>query len=322
VEARKQGPFRDLFDFCHRVDKRLVNRRVVESLIRSGAFDSLSDHRASLLASVGMALEGAEQASRAAHQVSLFGGMAEAAEPPALVAAPRWGTKERLQNEKLALGFYFSGHLFNIWRDEVRRFARTRIVDLASQSPNDYGGRTYWIAGVVMGVRTQNTSGGRMGIVNLSDDSESNEVIFFGEVFDRFRSKIKEDELLVLEVQLRARGGRPANGEMEGAGETRASIRAINALDLTEARKRFARGVRLTCNGESAGGKLRDMLAPYRNGHCPVSVVYANRGAICEINLGEAWRVNLNDDLIRSLNEWLSPENVRVLYNDGVAGDR
>jgi DNA polymerase-3 subunit alpha len=51
-------------------------------------------------------------------------------------------------------------------------------------------------------------------------------------------------------------------------------------------------------------------------------VVYANRGAICEINLGEAWRVNLNDDLIRSLNEWLSPENVRVLYNDGVAGDR
>ena len=322
VEARKQGPFRDLFDFCHRVDKRLVNRRVVESLIRSGAFDSLSDHRASLLASVGMALESAEQASRAAHQVSLFGGMAEATEPPALVAAPRWGAKERLQNEKLALGFYFSGHLFNIWRDEVRRFARTRIGDLASQSPNDYGGRTYWIAGVVMGVRTQNTSGGRMGVVTLSDDSESNEVIFFGEVFDKFRQKIKEDELLVLEVQLRARGGRPANGEMEGVGEARASIRAINALDLAEARRRFARGVRLTCNGESAGGKLRDVLAPYRNGHCPVSVVYANRGVSCEIDLGETWRVNLNDDLIRSLSEWLSPENVRVIYNDGVTGER
>jgi len=100
--------------------------------------------------------------------------------------------------------------------------------------------------------------------------------------------------------------------------ETRASIRAINALDLAEARRRFARGVRLTCNGESAGGKLRDVLAPYRNGQCPVSVVYANRGASCEIDLGDAWRVNLNDDLIRSLSEWLSADNVRVVYNENV----
>jgi len=318
VEARRQGPFQDLFDFCHRVDKRLVNRRVVESLVRAGAFDAVNDHRASLLASVGTALESAEQASRAAHQVSLFGSLAEAAQRPALAGVARWGAKERLQNEKLALGFYFSGHLFNIFRDEVRRFVRTRIGGLAALSPGDYAGRTFWIAGVVMGIRTQNTSSGRMGVITLADDSESNEVIFFGEVFDKFRQKIKEDELLVLEVQLRARGGRPINGEMESAVETRASIRAINALDLAEARRRFARGVRLTCNGESAGGKLRDVLAPYRNGQCPVSVVYANRGASCEIDLGDAWRVNLNDDLIRSLSEWLSADNVRVVYNENV----
>ena len=87
-------------------------------------------------------------------------------------------------------------------------------------------------------------------------------------------------------------------------------------FDLTEARQRFARGVRLTCNGASSGGRLRDVLAPYRSGTCPVSVVYANRGAVCEIDLGEAWRVNLHDYLIRSLGEWLSPENVRILYGD------
>ena len=317
MEARRQGLFQDLFDFCHRVDKRLVNRRVVESLVRAGAFDAVNDHRASLLASVGTALESAEQASRAAHQVSLFGNLAEAAQRPALAGVPHWSARERLQNEKLALGFYFSGHLFNIFRDEVRRFVRTRIGDLAALSPGDYAGRSFWIAGVVMGVRTQNTSSGRMGVITLADDSESNEVIFFGEVFDKFRQKIKEDELLVLEVQLRARGGgRPINGEADSVAETRASIRAINALDLAEARRRFARGVRLTCNGESAGGKLRDVLAPYRNGPCPVSVVYANRGASCEIDLGDAWRVNLNDDLIRSLSEWLSAENVRVVYGE------
>jgi DNA polymerase-3 subunit alpha len=223
-----------------------------------------------------------------------------------------------LQNEKLALGFYLSGHPFNLYREEVRSFARTRIGELASLPAGDQAGRTYWVAGVVMGVRAINTSAGRMGVVMLADDADSNEVIFFGEVFDKFRQKLKEDELLVLEVQLRARGGggRMVNGEFESGGEARASIRAVNALDLNEARNRFARGVRIMCNGGSSGGKLRDLLAPYRSGRCPVSVVYANRGAVCEIDLGENWRVHPHEDLIQSLREWLSPENVSVVYSD------
>ncbi|MBI2510104.1 MAG: DNA polymerase III subunit alpha, partial [Betaproteobacteria bacterium] len=315
VEARREGPFKDLFDFCHRVDRRLVNRRVVESLIKAGAFDTVNDHRASLLASVGLALESAEQAGRAANQVSLFGDLADAASRPALTGVPRWSGKARLQNEKQALGFYFTGHLFDIYREEVRSFVRMRVADLAGLSPNEYSGRTCWVAGVVMGTRIQNTAGGRMGIITLADDSGTNEVVFFGEVFDRFRQKIKEDELLVLEVQLRLRGGRAAGGEYEGGGmESRVSIRAVTALDLAEARNQFARGVRLTCNGDSSGGRLRDLLAPYRSGRCPVSVVYTNRGAACEISLGEQWRVSLHDDLIRSLTEWLSPENVKIVY--------
>jgi DNA polymerase-3 subunit alpha len=239
---------------------------------------------------------------------------------------PRWGVKERLQNEKLALGFYLSGDLFNLYRDEVRRFVRMRISEVAAQSPGDFatGGQKYLIAGIVMDIRIQNTASGRMGIVTLADDSEPNEVIFFGDVFDKFRQKLKEDELLVMEVQLRARGGggRMVNGEFESGGEARASIRAINVLDLAEARNRYARGMRITCNGASSGGKLRDLLTPYRSGRCPVSVVYSNRGATCEIDLGDAWRVNLNDDLIRSLHEWLSPENVRIVYNEIATSDR
>ena len=90
LAARKDGPFRDLFDFCERVDKRSVNRRTVEALVRAGAFDCLNanDHaqRASLLASVGIALEAAEQAERNAKQVSLFGaGEGGSQQKPALV---------------------------------------------------------------------------------------------------------------------------------------------------------------------------------------------------------------------------------------------
>ena len=319
VEARKQGPFTDLFDFCHRVDKRLVNRRVVESLIRAGAFDSLNDHRASLLASVGVALESAEQASRAAHQVSLFGELAEGTQRVALVDAPRWGEKERLQNEKAALGFYFSGHLFNIYRDEVRRFVRTRLADLGASGNGDYAGRTSWIAGVVLGTRVQTTASGRMGVIQLADDSGRFEIVAFREVFEKYRQKLKEDELLVLEVRLRAARARAAvNGEGEPAPDFGMRIEALNVLDLAEARNRFARGVQITCNGASSGNRLREVLAPYRSGRCPVSIVYSNRDATCEIDLGETWRVNLHEDLIKSLAESFRPENVRIVYNESV----
>jgi DNA polymerase-3 subunit alpha len=323
VEARKAGPFTDLFDFCHRVDKRLVNRRVVESLIRAGAFDSLNDHRASLLATVGVALESAEQASRAAHQVSLFGELAESSQRPALVNAPRWSEKERLQNEKGALGFFFSGHLFNIYRDEVRRFVPARLADLGVSGNGDYAGRTSWIAGVVLGTRVQTTASGRMGVIQLADDSGRFEIVAFREVFEKFRQKLKEDELLVLEVRLRAARARAAiNGETDSAPDFGMRIEALNVLDLAEARNRFARGVQITCNGAASGNRLREVLAPYRSGRCPVSIVYSNREASCEIDLGESWRVNLHEDLIKSLAERFSPENVRILYHNAASGDR
>jgi DNA polymerase-3 subunit alpha len=311
VEARRERPFTDLFDFCHRVDKRLVNRRVVESLIRAGAFDVLDDHRARLLAAVGAALESAEQASRAANQVSLFGDLPDRPQVSALPEAPRWDVKERLQNEKTALGYYFSDHLFNIYAPEVRTFVRTRIAELAGSA----AAGNSWIAGVVLNVRMQNTAMGRMAILALADESAREEIVVFSKSFEKFRHKLKDDELLVLEVQ---RQFRRARGDADGdaGGESRQRIEVVNVYDLAEARQRFARGMRLTCNGQSSGSRLREVLAPYRSGTCPVSVVYSNRGAVCEIDLGEAWRVNLHDDLIRSLGEWLSPENVRIVYGE------
>jgi DNA polymerase-3 subunit alpha len=313
LEARKKGSFVDLFDFCRRVDKRLVNRRVIESLIRAGAFDPLNDHRASLMATVGIALEGAEQASRMAHQVSLFGDFADAAAPTAHVDVPDWTEKERLQNEKLALGFYFSGHLFDIYSDELRRFIRLRLADLGNAG-GDHAGRSHWVAGIVLGSRVQTTASGRMGVIQLADDSGRFEIVAFREVFEKHRHKLREDEPLVLEVRLRAPRMRATNGEGDAGQDYGVRIEAINVLDLAEARNRFARAVRLTCNGESSGGKLRELLTPYRSGTCPVSVVYSSRAATCEIGLGASWRVNLHDDLIRSLGDWLSPENVTILY--------
>jgi len=316
VEARiAGGPFRDLFDFCHRVDKRLVNRRVVESLVRAGAFDSVDDNRAGLLACVGLALESAEQASRMAAQTSLFGDAADAPRAVAPVNIPRWSKKELLQNEKLALGYYRSDHLFNVYRDEVRRMVSKKLGEV--QTASDISGRTVTIAGVVLSLRVQNTASGRMGIVTLADDTGKHEVVVFREAFDRFRHKLREDELLVMEVRGRQRY-RSAESESEnGSGSDNAlRLEALNVLDLNEARNRYARGIRLTCNGQSSGHKLKELLAPHRQGSCPVAVEYLGNGARCEVRLGPDWQVNVSEDLIRALSEWLKPENVNIVYGD------
>jgi DNA polymerase-3 subunit alpha len=97
-------------------------------------------------------------------------------------------------------------------------------------------------------------------------------------------------------------------------------IAADRIYDLAGARSRFARGVRLSMNGEAsqagaaASATLKGLLEPYRNGPCPVAVRYRNGGASVEMQLGDNWRVNLDDALMKSLAEWLRPENVEVLY--------
>ena len=315
VAAREEGgPFKDLFDLCERVDKRIVNRRVIEALIRGGAFDAIDDHRARLLASVGIALGAAEQAERNAQQVSLFGGVDEVAHArPPLVEVPRWGERIFLREEKAALGFYLSGHPYTAYREEIGQFVRTTLDRLTASSNGDYGsgGQTVLIAGVVESMRFQKTQNSRMAIINLSDGTASHEVTVYSEVFDQHRHMIAEDAVLVMEAKVR-------NVRRGGGDEAETVFMRINAekiYDLNAARNRFARGVRLTCNGQSSAQKLKEVLAPYRNGPCPVSIVYHSRDAMCEIELGDAWRINVNDNLLQTLGAWLSDRNVSIVYN-------
>ena len=172
----RDGPFKDLFDFCARVDKRLVNRRTIEALVRAGAFDTLDPKRdrAELLASVGIAMEAAEQAAANAHQGGLFdiGGVAETVRPDYVKAKP-WTERQRLLEEKQAVGFFLSGHPFNEVRPEVSRFVRRKLADI------EPGKDLVLLAGMVVGTRTQMTRRGKMAFVMLDDGSASLEVSVF-----------------------------------------------------------------------------------------------------------------------------------------------
>ena len=300
--ASSSGPFVDLFDFCRRIDKRTVNRRVIEALIRAGAFDSLDSHRAKLLASVGVALEAAEQAERNAMQSGLFddAGDGSGAGRTHYVELVQWGERERLLNEKQALGFFLSGHPYHAYRAELAPFVKRSLAQLEAQR------EPALLAGIVVSTRTQMTRRGKMAIVMLDDATAQLEVSVFNELFEAERAKIKEDELLLVE-------GKVMRDDFSGG----LRVVADKLLTLGEARGRFAKMLHLAINGQANAEKLRTLLAPYRspgNGACPVRLSYRNGEAEVELGLPDAWRVRLDDVLLASLNEWLSVENVNVVY--------
>jgi DNA polymerase-3 subunit alpha len=299
LEARRQGAFKDIYDFCRRVDKRLVNRRCAEALVRAGAFDAIERNRASLLATVGRAIEAAEQAERQASQTSLFGEAdASHAAALALVPAREWDLRQTLTEEKAALGFCLSAHLFSVYERELAGFPRTPVSKLSA------AGDRAWIAGVVASARIQMTRRGRMMMVLLDDGSAQIEISVFNELFEKHREKLKEDRLLVVQ-------GKVQHDDFTGG----LRVSAEDLLDLAALRERFASGLRLAMNGQADAKKLKETLSPYRTERgCPVFVHWENAGASCDVELGGAWRVRPDERLIGELSAWLSPENVQLRF--------
>jgi DNA polymerase-3 subunit alpha len=302
AEREANGPYQGLFDLTRRVDKRYLNRRVLEALVKAGAFDTLNDHRASLMASVGAALETADRAARSGGQVGLFGEVLDGGED--LIEVAHWPEQEKLLQEKSALGYFFSGHPFTSYLAEVSSFAKRQLDSLEpSRDP-------VMLAGIVVSLRTQMTRRGKMLILLLDDATAQVEVVIFNELYEQNRHLLKDDALLVIE-------GKVNRDDYSGG----VRVTAERIYDLAGARTRFAQSLRLTCNGQchaqpQSGRRLAELLAPYivREGGCPVWVDYQAAAAHCRVRLGEAWRVRLDDRLLESLGGWLKPEAVNVIY--------
>jgi DNA polymerase III subunit alpha len=236
-EGEGSGPFRSLFDFAARVDRQRVNKRVVEALIKAGAFDALHPERACALASVGLAFDWADTQEVNEHQGGLFDfddSHAASTQEPALVKAEPWSIKERLTAEKSALGFTLSGHLFEEYAAEVRRFCKKPIADLVeSREPQ-------LLAGIVGELRVFNGARGRNAIFRLDDGSQWIEALASEELYDANRERLKEDELVVVQ-------GRVQNDRFSGG--LRLQVAAV--WDLPAARARFGRYLAVAIDGKA-----------------------------------------------------------------------
>jgi DNA polymerase-3 subunit alpha len=300
VVARQARPFTDLFDFAKRVDKKQINRRTIDALIRAGAFDCFGVDRATLLASVPLALEGAEQAEAAANQVSLFGGDdSDLDTPPEYVKVPPWSDKQKLTEEKLALGFYLSGHLFDAYAPEVRRFARGKLADLSpSREPR-------LIAGVISALRTQMTQRGKIMIATLDDGTATVDVTVYSEVFDANKAMFKEDEFLAVL-------GKVSEDRFSGG----LRISAEKVMDIAAARVQFGKKFWFPYGSAFDTEQIKALLTPYRSADgLPFMIRYTPQGiGSCDIAWPDDWRVLPADALKQSLNERLGVSNAEVEY--------
>ncbi len=316
VAARKTGPFKDMFDFCRRVDKRVVNRRTIEALIRAGAFDSVNDHRACLMATLDAALASADQQSRSANQNSLFGDdEADEVLTEQYADVKRWTLREQLGNEKLSLGFYLGGHPYQEYAQELSNFIKVKLADLTPAfvgksngggNGGGYGkarGVAVTLAGIVAGQRLMQTRRGRMAVITLEDGDGQIEMTVFNEEYERSKPWIKDDELLVVQ-------GKVSMDEYSG----NLRVSGEELFDFASARSHYAQQLKLRCNGRVSITQLKKILSPHRQGKCAVTIQYHNPTASCLLRLGESWQVTLDDSLLRELGEVLGEDNMKVVY--------
>lgn len=322
VECRAEGgPFKDLFDFCNRVDLKRINKRTLEALIRSGALDrlgpyyqdelkayqaSVDKNRAVLLASMEEAVQSAEQTARSAESghMDLFGGLF--AEPEADVyanhrKARELPIKERLKGEKDTLGIYLSGHPIDEYEGEIRRFARQRIVELKAARD------TQTIAGMIVNLRVmKNKKGDKMGFITLDDRSGRIEASLFADAFASNQALLQNDALVVVE-------GEVSNDDFSGG----LRLRAKRVMSLEEARTGLADSLRLKVAGEALkGDRLRWLaeLCSKHKGACPVTVDYSGEQARALLQFGDAWRIDPADTLIQALRDQFGRDNVFLHY--------
>ncbi len=303
VAGRADGAYRNLQDFCQRVDARKVNKRVHEALIAAGAMDEfalpgedVNTTRARLREVLPRAMQSADQQARNAEAgiADMFAGEAAPVQQVCTAEAHvvPLTSKQRLFSEKETLGLYLTGHPIEEYEAELRHFCKLRINDLRAEK------KTQWVGGMVVSTRIlKSRRGAPMCFLVLDDRSARLEVSLFPETFETYGRKVAKDELLIFEGEVQA-------DDFSGG----LTLRAEKVLTMCEARQRFSQGVVIDFSDDELpadfGAELKELLLPHRaESGCGVSVLYANGSARARVRLGNEWQVQARDDLLGNLRD-------------------
>ncbi|HCZ8409096.1 TPA: DNA polymerase III subunit alpha [Proteus mirabilis] len=311
VEARQQGGhFKDIFDLCARTETKKLNRRVMEKLIMSGAFDKLGPHRAALMSSLEDALKAADQHAKAEAigQSDMFGVLAEAPEQVerSYANVPKWPDQVVLEGERETLGLYLTGHPITRYLKEIERYAAgTRLKDLVPTTR----GQMVKVAGLVLASKVFTTKrGNRIGICTLDDRSGRLEIMLFSDALDKYQHLLEQDRILI------------ATGQVsfdDFNGGLKMTVREL--MDINEAREKYARGLAISLSdrqiNEQLLNRLRGVLEPHRSGTIPVHLYFQKHDACARLRFGATWRVTPTDMLLTDLRTLLGNEQVELEFD-------
>ncbi len=326
ISARNQGgPFKDLFDFCARVDPRKVNKRALEAIIRSGAADRLGptynsanhliDHdRAVMFAAMSEAVKTAEQATANSNagMMDLFGAVIADDDSSKDVYADfrrtrTWTMKERLNAEKETLGLYLTGHPIDEYESELEHLVTSRIANLKPEKGNQT------IAGLIISQRVVKTKrGDNMAIVTLDDRTGRMDVTIFAETFNNARDLLLKDGLLIINGQVRY-------DDFSGM----LKMSAENVRLLADVRQEKVRELLLQLESGTLSANFSrdfaDMLEPYRqspqqDARCALVIDYVRSDARAQLRLSPQWNIRPDDELLQRLRDAYGNDRVRLVY--------
>ncbi|WP_017014273.1 OB-fold nucleic acid binding domain-containing protein [Enterovibrio norvegicus] len=310
IKAREAGGyFRDLFDFCARIDTKKVNKRVIEKLIQSGALDRLGPHRAAMVASLDNAIKSASQhhQAEAFGQADMFGVLTDAPEEVEHKYAnvPHWPEKVWLEGERETLGLYLTGHPINSYVKELKHYITWRLED-AHATKRDV---VSTVAGLVIAARVMTTKRGtRIGLLTLDDRSGRMEVMLFSDALEKYLDLLEKDRILVVSGQV---SFDDFNGGLK--------MSAREVLDLAQAREKYLRGLAISVTEGQIDNKFferfSEILEPHRAGTVPVNLYYERDDARAKLVLGTEWRVTPDDKLIDDLKTLLGEKQVELEFD-------
>jgi DNA polymerase-3 subunit alpha len=333
IEARKKGAFKDLFDFCSRVDSRKVNKRALEALIRSGSFDTigpqiimtnakgedvndLDQSRAMLLNALPEAVKAAEQnqANQNAGMGDLFGDVLPSDSTSEDVYGDfykvhRWTMKERLNGEKETLGLYLTGHPIDEYEQEIKHLVSSRISHLTPEK------KSRKVAGLVVAMRVMKTKrGDTMGFITLDDRTGRIEVAIFADTYNEYRDKLIKDALLIVEGQV-------SHDDYSGG----LKMRADAVVALEDARQDQLRSIAIRWQSNQlsvdAQATLSRIVEPYRiqpdsqKRGCDVFVDYQRVDARALLKLPVEWRIQPVDEVMVQLKEAFGVDSLALTYD-------
>jgi len=317
IAARQDEPFRDLDDFCLRVNSHKVGRRAVEALIKTGAMDKLGLNRPSLMARLPAAIGAAEQAARLrdSGQVDLFGSSSGAATQVAPIkAVPDWGFRQMLLAEFESLGLFMSGHPFDEYRHDGPFVSSGTIASLKSARPVSKGDKSWAggtackVAGLVTNLRKR---GGRVTF-DLDDGLSQIEVTLFQEAYERFRHMLSAHAIVVVSGKLRF------DDFIDDWRFTASDINDIDKLIEQHATNLVILWQRDGNSGPDAD-RLKRILEPYRPGTCDISLFFRRDNAQARVRLGDEWSVRPSRELRERLSEVVGYDGFRFFYKNSLS---